>query len=110
MKALLVQCTASSVNEARTIARSLLEARLAACVSLAGQVESHYRWRGALEQTNEVLLLIKTTRARFEAVRRTILEHHGYEVPEIIAVDVVAGHGPYLKWLAESVGGKEAGA
>jgi len=108
MEALIVQCTASSREEARAIGRALLEARLAACVSISGEVESHYWWRGALEQAGEVLLLIKTTRERFDEVRRTILEHHSYEVPEIIALPIVAGHQAYLDWLTESVGGKEA--
>ena len=107
-EAIIVQCTAASKDEARRIARALVEAKLAACASIAGEVESHYRWRGAIEQATETLLLIKTTRERFDDVRRTILEHHSYEVPEIIALPVVAGHEAYLAWLAESVRGEEA--
>jgi len=109
-EAILIQCTASSREEARAIGRTLLEAKLAACVSIVGKAESHYWWRGALEQASETVLLVKTTRERFDEVRRTILEHHSYEVPEIIALPVVAGHEPYLEWLAESVGGEEPGS
>lgn len=106
----MVQCTAASKEEARTISQALLEARVAACVSIAGEVESHYWWRGALEHAGEVLLLIKTTRERFDDVRRIILEHHSYEVPEIIAMPIVAAHQPYLDWLTQSVSDAEAGA
>jgi len=101
--AIVIQCTASSRDEAHRIARALLEAKLAACASLVAAVESHYWWKGAIESANEVLLLIKTTRERFDAVRETILRHHSYEVPEIIALPVVTGHEPYLRWLEESV-------
>ena len=100
---IIVQCTTSSAEEARRIARALLEAKLAACASIAAQVESHYWWQGAIEQSDECLMLIKTTRERFDAVRETILRHHSYEVPEIIALPVVTGHEPYLRWLEESV-------
>ena len=101
--AIVIQCTASSKDEAQRIARALLEAKLAACVSLAAAVESHYWWKGAIESASEVLLLIKTTRERFDAAREMILKHHTYEVPEIIALPVVTGHKPYLRWLEESV-------
>ena len=101
--AIVIQCTAASRDEAQRIARALLETKLAACASLVAAVESHYWWKGAIESSNEVLLLIKTTRERFDAVRETILEHHSYEVPEIIALPVVTGHEPYLRWLNESV-------
>jgi periplasmic divalent cation tolerance protein len=101
--AIVIQCTAASRDEAQRIAHALLEAKLAACASLVAGVESHYWWKGAIESASEVLLLIKTTRERFDAVRGTILEHHSYEVPEIIALPVVTGHEPYLRWLEESV-------
>ncbi|MBN1918282.1 MAG: divalent-cation tolerance protein CutA [Verrucomicrobia bacterium] len=101
--AIVIQCTASSRDEARGIARALLEAKRAACVSLAGEVESHYWWQGAIESATEVLMLIKTARGQFDAVCETILAHHSYEVPEIIALPVVTGHEPYLRWLDESV-------
>ena len=107
-EAIIVQCTTSSRDEARRIGRALVEAKLAACASIAGEVESHYWWQGAIEQATETLLVIKTTRARFDEVRRAILEHHSYEVPEIGALPVVAGHEAYLAWLAESVRGEEA--
>jgi len=107
MEAIVVQCTAASRDEARIIARALLDAKLAACVSLAGEIESHYWWQGTLEHATETRLLIKTTRDRFDNVRSTILKHHSYDVPEIIALPVVAGHTPYLEWLAGCVGPAE---
>lgn len=100
---IIVQCTAPSIEEARRIARALLEAKLVACAGIAARVESHYWWQGAIEQADECLMLIKTTRERFDAVRRTIVERHSYEVPEIVALPIVDGHAPYLDWLAESV-------
>ncbi len=109
METVMIQCTVSSKEEARTISHALLEARVAACVSIAAGVESHYWWRGALEHADEALLVIKTTRDRFDDVRRVILQHHSYEVPEIIAVPIVAAHRPYLDWLAHSVSDEEAG-
>jgi len=65
-------------------------------------VVSHYRWRGAVEREEERLLLIKTTQARFAALREALVELHPYEVPEVIALDVAEGHAPYLEWLAAS--------
>jgi periplasmic divalent cation tolerance protein len=108
-EAIIIQCTVSSKEQARRIGRALVEARLAACASIVGDVESHYRWQGAIERAVETLLVVKTTRQRFDDVCRTILEHHSYDVPEIIAVPIAAGHNAYLAWLAESVGGEEAG-
>ena len=108
MEAIIIQCTVPSRDEARAIGRALLDAKLAACVSIAGEVESHYWWQGAIEEARELVVVIKTTRERFDAVRRTILEHHSYQVPEILALPVVDGHGPYLDWLAGCVRSGEA--
>jgi len=104
VKPLLVLCSVSSVEDGEFMARELVERRLAACVNLVPGVTSVYRWRGEVERSDEVLLLVKTTAERFEAVRDTIVKLHSYELPEVIAVDVKAGHEPYLAWLQESVG------
>jgi periplasmic divalent cation tolerance protein len=99
----LVAC--GSRREARKIARALVERRLAACVNEIGvPVRSLYRWKGKVESTAEVLLVIKTTKKRFVALREAVHELHSYEVPEIIALPMVEGSRAYLDWIAESVG------
>jgi len=104
---LLVLTTCSSQKEAREIARSLVARRLAACVNiLTARVESIYQWKGRTESAKEFLLIAKTSRRRFEALRREIERLHTYDVPEIIALPITAGSPKYLRWLAESVGGK----
>jgi periplasmic divalent cation tolerance protein len=101
---IVVLVTCGSREEARKIARELISRRLAACVSeLATPVVSTYRWKGKIESAKEFLLLIKTTKRRFPALRKAILELHSYETPEIIALPIVAGSNPYLDWIAASV-------
>jgi periplasmic divalent cation tolerance protein len=82
----LVLVTASSLEEARNLARGLLEARLAACVNLIPGMESHYRWQGRLETAEEVMLVIKSSAEQFEALAELVRRHHSYECPEIVAV------------------------
>jgi periplasmic divalent cation tolerance protein len=95
--------TCSSRAEARRIAKALLDRKLAACVSIAGGVESRYWWRGKQEQAKEVLLLVKTTRAKSRSVIQTVKMAHSYDVPEIIFLPVVAGERRYLRWIRGSV-------
>ncbi len=94
-----VTTTAPSREEADRIAQTLVERRLAACVQIAGPVESHYRWKGALERSTEWLCLIKTRRANYAAVEAAIRANHSYEVPEIIACPIETGSASYLDWL-----------
>jgi periplasmic divalent cation tolerance protein len=96
-----VLTTTNSRELADTLARALVERRLAACVQIAGPVKSVYRWQGTIETADEWQCWIKTTRERFVAVERAIRELHTYTVPEIIAVPIVAGSADYLKWLGE---------
>ena len=100
-----VSTTAPSKEEADRIAQTLVERRLAGCVQIMGPIESCYRWKGALERSAEWLCLVKTTRGNYAAVEAAILANHPYEVPEIVALPLVAGHAPYLAWLDESVRG-----
>jgi periplasmic divalent cation tolerance protein len=101
---ILVLVTCGSRKEAAKIARILVERRLAACVSeVGGAVASTYRWKGKIESAREFLLIIKSTKKRFAALRDAILEVHSYDVPEIIALTIVGGLGEYLDWIAESV-------
>ena len=99
----LVLSTAGSQEEARKIAKALVEAHLAACVNIVPRVESIYRWEGKVESTAEWLLLIKTTSAAFPRLRKAIKELHSYEVPECIALVIDDGSASYLKWLGRSV-------
>jgi periplasmic divalent cation tolerance protein len=98
----IVLSTTGSEDEARTIARELVERRLAACVNILPQIESIYRWQGKIESEREWLMVIKTTAERFNAVRDAIRELHSYEVPECIAIEIEDGSPEYLRWLSES--------
>jgi len=99
----LVLTTAGSKEEARKIARALVERRLAACVNMVPQIESIYRWEGKVEDAQEWLLVIKTTGPAFERVRDVIKELHSYEVPECICISIENGSPDYLKWIGDSV-------
>ncbi|HEY1265217.1 MAG TPA: divalent-cation tolerance protein CutA [Terriglobales bacterium] len=101
---ILVISSAGSTRDAGNIANTLVEMRLAACVNILPQVASVYRWQGRVDRAEEWLLLIKTTRASFAAVRDKIKELHSYEIPECIAIPIEAGSEDYLKWIGESVG------
>jgi periplasmic divalent cation tolerance protein len=90
--------------EAARIARSIVDRRLAACVNIVATVRSLYRWEGAVQDEVESLLVIKTTRDRFEALRAGVVEVHPHQVPEVIALPVIAGHASYLAWVAENSG------
>ena len=84
---------------AEGLASALVEARLAACVSFATGVCSVYRWQGKIETANEVTLTIKTTQRHYPALEAAIRAAHPYELPEIIALPVVAGLSSYLQWI-----------
>ena len=99
-EALLVLCTVPDEALADTIARALVEERLAACVNRIPGVVSTYRWQGAVQADAELLLLVKTTAARFEAVRDRIVALHRYELPEVVAVTIASGLDRYLGWIA----------
>jgi len=100
---ILVLTTVGSKDEARKIGRALVERRLAACVNLVPQVRSIYRWKGQIEEAEEWLLILKTTRAAFERVREAILELHSYDVPECVSVAVDDGSEEYLSWIGQSM-------
>lgn len=100
--AILVLCTCPDNTAAERIASALVEEQLAACVNRLPGIASTYRWQGKICRDTEQLLLIKTTRARFETLRARILALHPYELPEVIAVDIAAGHLRYLDWIEAS--------
>jgi periplasmic divalent cation tolerance protein len=99
----IVLSTAGSEDEARNIARHLVERQLAACVNIIPQIESVYRWQGRVESNREWLLVIKTTAEKFPGVCRAIRESHSYELPECIAIAIDDGSVQYLDWIGDSL-------
>jgi periplasmic divalent cation tolerance protein len=100
MAVIVVFSTFPSEDKAADIARTLVTEQLCACVNLIPPVRSIYRWQGELCDERETLAIIKTTRERFAALKERLLALHPYEVPELIALPVEAGHEPYLDWVA----------
>ncbi|WP_419600102.1 divalent-cation tolerance protein CutA [Thiolapillus sp.] len=107
---LLVLCTCPDENTAMQLAQTLVEKRLAACVSFNGAIRSVsvYRWQGEIQQDQEALLMIKTTKNGWAKLEQTLLELHPfelhpYDVPEIIAVPISAGSKDYLNWVGENI-------
>ena len=103
MKLVVVLCAFPNLDVAKKIATTLVELRLAACVNVCPGVESIYRWQGKVESAEEVLALIKTTRAGFEALEQKLRELHPYEVPEIIALPAERVSSAYARWVHKSV-------
>ena len=97
--ALLVHCTCPDRKSADRLAKRLVERRLAACVSILPGIVSTYTWQDVVEQSDELLLLIKSDQRNYPALERCIAEHHPYELPEILAVPVVQGLPAYLHWI-----------
>jgi periplasmic divalent cation tolerance protein len=97
---LLAMTNVPDASTARTMARALVETRLAACVNILPGVQSVYRWQGAVEEAAEVTLLAKTTRRHYPQLQQAILAAHPYELPEVIAWPLTQGHLPYLRWVA----------
>ena len=96
---LVVYCTCPSDEMAQKLARALVEAAVVACVNVISGVSSVYRWKGAVCSEREVLLMMKSTALQYPALERLILEQHPYDVPEILALPVVAGNADYLQWV-----------
>lgn len=99
-QAIFVYMTAGSADEARRIARSLVEERLAACVNLIDGMGSVYRWEGRVEEGTETVMIAKTLASRFESLRARVRELHSYETPCIVTLPLGKGDAPYLDWIA----------
>jgi periplasmic divalent cation tolerance protein len=89
--------------DAERIARALVEERLAACVNIVPGVVSIYRWKGNVEREPELMLVIKTLAQQVDALKKRLLELHPYELPEVVVIPIVGGHGAYLEWIAQQV-------
>jgi periplasmic divalent cation tolerance protein len=103
MEAVLVLTTLPDAESATRLARELVESQLAACVNVLAPCRSIYRWKGEVESAEEYPLLIKTSRAGYQALKRAIKASHPYELPEIIAVAIDKGLPEYLQWIGSSV-------
>lgn len=99
---LVVFVSAGSKEEAEKIASGLLKEKLCACVNIVKGVDSHFWWQGKLDKAKESLLIIKTRKSLFARLAKKVKSLHSYEVPEIIAFSIIAGHKPYLDWIDES--------
>ena len=103
-ESLVVLTTAPTAEEADALAAALVERQLAACVQIVGPVTSVYRWEGAVQRSEERLLLVKTTAAAYPRVEAAIRELHSYECPEVVALPIEAGSRDYLAWIRAHVG------
>jgi periplasmic divalent cation tolerance protein len=101
---LLVMTNMPDAQSAQAMAHQLVEQKLVACVNCLPGVRSIYRWQGAVEEAEEVTLLMKTTQARYVELENAIRAAHPYDVPEIIATPVTAGWHPYLDWVRKETG------
>jgi periplasmic divalent cation tolerance protein len=96
---IVVLSTCDSEEEAQRLARHLIERRLAACVNIVAGARSIYRWKDNIEEAAEFLLVIKSKRDLFPALRAELETVHSYEIPEVIALPILDGSEPYLDWL-----------
>jgi periplasmic divalent cation tolerance protein len=101
MSAIIIYCTCPDIGTADRISSQIIRQHMAACVSQVKEVTSLYEWNGKIEKQNEVLLIIKTTLERFNAIQKLVLEEHPYELPELIAVPVTTGLPDYLDWISQ---------
>lgn len=100
---LILVCTCPDAATARRLAGGLLERKLAACVNILPEIRSMYRWQGELHDDGETLMVVKTTRQAYAEVERWLLQHHPYDVPEVLAVQVPAGSPAYLEWVQKEI-------
>jgi len=98
----IVLVTAPDLKTARALARAALEARLIACANLLPKIESHYWWRGKIENSAEVLLVLKARKANLPALEKLVVARHPYDTPEFLVLPLIAGSQRYLAWLAAS--------
>ncbi len=95
--------TTDKEEDARKIARILVEKKLAACVQIIGPIKSIYRWKGNVEESVEWLLIIKSRKVLYEELERVVKEIHPYETPEIVATPIVGGSKDYFEWFNQTL-------
>ena len=94
--------TASNESEAEKIAKSIVEKGFAACVNIIPKIKSIYKWQGKVEDSEEVLLIMKSVASKFDGLKNEVLRLHSYEVPEIICAQISQGSERYLNWIDEN--------
>jgi periplasmic divalent cation tolerance protein len=99
----ILYVTTENIEQARTIGRTLLAERVAACINILPEMESHYHWHGDIAVSQECVLLIKTAEHLIEQARIRIAQLHSYDVPCILTVPIVSGNLPYMAWLHEQI-------
>ncbi|GAA2384840.1 divalent cation tolerance protein [Catellatospora methionotrophica] len=99
-----VVTTLDDRDAALALARSAVEAKVAACAQVGGPIRSVYRWQGAIEEAEEFTVVLKTTAAGYPALERHLLDRHPYETPEIVCTPVLAGNPAYLAWVTAETG------
>jgi periplasmic divalent cation tolerance protein len=100
----VVLCTVPDAETGASLARTVVDERLAACVNIVPGVRSIYSWKGEIQDDGEVLLLVKTRESLFGALRERLASLHPYDVPEIVALQAASCHGPYLDWVHDVTG------
>lgn len=107
MKFVCIFTTAPSMAVARKLSRILLQKKIAACIQLVPNLESHYSWKGKTQKSREIQLVIKTRATFSKKVESLLKQNHPYEVPEIIVLPILSGSAAYLQWLSESTQTKD---
>ena len=102
----MVFCTTPDLKTAQVISEHLIDKNLAACCNILPAVESVYKWKGKVEKGQECMLLIKSTEENYQKIENAIIKIHPYEVPEVIATQIIAGSAPYLDWIKKSMKGE----
>ncbi len=96
---ILILVTAKDKKEAQKVAAGLIKAKLAACVNIIAKINSIFFWAGKIDSASEALLLIKSKKEKLPKIIKLVKSLHSYEVPEIIAIPIIAGDKPYLRWI-----------
>ena len=100
---ILIMVTCASKKEAIRISGHLLRKRLIACANILPKIESKFWWNGKLDSAAEILVTMKTIRSNFKKIETLVKSLHSYEVPEIVAIPIVAGSGDYLDWISRTI-------
>lgn len=99
MNQILIFITCANKREAELISLKLVKNKLAACVNILSKVKSFFWWQGKIDRVDEVLLIIKSNKTKLSKIIRLVTTMHSYQVPEIIALPIIGGYKPYLRWI-----------